>query len=109
MRTIINWPRRQKRSLQITVDVDVDLIEKACVATIADELVEAVPNTHVTESEPKPRSRSPERRSSDRPASAGRLKDRLTPATRERVAVPHALSRDHGEKPLSGLLYLGET
>ncbi|WP_350029456.1 phage integrase family protein [Caballeronia sp. GAWG1-5s-s] len=88
-RAIVSWLRKQRASLQLTIEADIDSEERDGVPLIAADLVEVVPAVKVTESGPGSGPRSGQ----DGNPEAGPL----TLAPLERLAVPHALSGAHGE------------
>ncbi|WP_213233656.1 phage integrase family protein [Caballeronia sp. NK8] len=86
-RAIVSWLRKQQAALQLTVDIDIDSVEKAGVPLVADELVEVVPNF------------ASELGEGSRPG-------RLTLAPLERLAVPHALSGANAENRSTAFCYI---
>ncbi|SAL82605.1 integrase [Caballeronia terrestris] len=86
-RAIVSWLRRQQTALGLTVDADVDSVEREGVPLVAAELVEVVPDL-----------------ASDQGASRGA--DRLTLAPLERLSVPHALSGAAGENRATAFCYI---
>ncbi|SAL00163.1 integrase [Caballeronia arationis] len=86
-RAIVSWLRRQQTALGLTVDADVDSVEREGVPLVAAELVEVVPDL-----------------ASDHGASRGA--DRLTLAPLERLSVPHTLSGANGENRSTAFCYI---
>ena len=86
-RAIVSWLRRQEKPLQLTVEADVDSVEKDGVLLVAAHLVEVVPDL-----------------ASDHGASRGT--DRLALAPLERLSVPHALSGANGENRSTAFCYI---
>jgi hypothetical protein len=86
-RVIVNWLQRQQAVLGLTVDTDVDSIEREGVPLVAVDLVEVVLNPV-----------------SDHEASRGA--DRLTLTPLERLSVPHALSSADGENRSTAFCYI---
>jgi integrase len=87
-RAIVSWLRKQQASLQLTVEADVDSLERAGVPLIVAELVEVAPAAKVTQSG----------------QSCGSA--RLTLAPLERLAVPHTLSGASGENRSTAFCYI---
>jgi hypothetical protein len=103
-RAIVSWLRKQRASLQLTIEADVDSEERDGVPLIAAELVEVVPAAKVTGSGPGgvPSGGGP----GGSPGCASRLTSRLVLAPLERLAVPHALSGAHGENRATAFCYI---
>ncbi|SAL86236.1 integrase [Caballeronia terrestris] len=91
-RAIVSWLRRQQTALGLTIDADVDSVERDGVPLVADELIEVRPATEVTKSGP-----------SGGPSSGSA---RLTLAPLERLVVPHALSGADGENRSTAFCYI---
>ncbi|WP_250476035.1 site-specific integrase [Caballeronia sp. GAFFF1] len=98
-RAVVSGLRRQQAWLQRTVEADVNSMEQDGVPLVAAHLVEVTPAASVTESGPGSGPGGGPRRES-------RLKERLTLAPLERLAVPHALSGADGENRSTVFCYI---
>jgi integrase len=118
-RALVSWLRRQQAPLGLTVDADVDSVEKEGMPLVAAERVEVVPapdheqekqgqggaarratpDQKVTESDPHGLSNSHD----EHPL---RLAGRLILAPLERLTVPQALSGANGENRSSAFCYI---